>query len=49
MPPVPSNPSTKVPDVLGVNGEKKGKPAEVNPFENKSGPLDDPLGDLKID
>lgn len=49
VPPVPSNPSTKVPDVLGVNGEKKGKPAEVNPFENKSGPLDDPLGDLKID
>ena len=44
-PPVSPNPPTKVPDVLGVGGEKKGKPAEVNPFENK----DDPLGDLKID
>ena len=44
-PPVTPDPSTKVPDVLGVGGEKKGKPTEVNPFENK----DDPLGDLKID
>lgn len=40
----------KAEEVLGVGGEKKGKPAEVNPFENKKGGLlDDPLGDIDID
>jgi hypothetical protein len=28
-----------------VGQEKKGKPKEVNPFENK----EDPLGEIKID
>ena len=40
----------KTVEVLGVGGEKKGKPKEINPFENKKGGLfDDPLGGLKID
>lgn len=47
--PTPATPGTGVPDVLGVGGEKKGKPTEVNPFENNDDPLKDPLGDLKID
>ncbi len=38
-------PEIKPPDVLGVGQEKKGKPKEVNPFENK----EDPLGEIKID
>ena len=33
------------PEVLGVGGERTGKPTEVNPFENN----DDSLGNLKID
>ena len=46
-----STPSKKkAEEVLGVGGEKKGKPTEVNPFENKKGGLlDDPLGDIDID
>ena len=47
--PTPTTPGTGVPEVLGVGGEKKGKPTEVNPFENNDDPLKDPLGDLKID
>lgn len=40
----------KAEEVLGVGGEKKGKPTEVNPFENKKGGLlGDPLGDIDID
>jgi len=38
-------PEITPPDVLGVGQEKKGKPKEVNPFENK----EDPLGEIKID
>ena len=46
-----SKPKEKKPtEVLGVGGEKKGKPKEINPFENKKGDLlDDPLGGLKND
>ncbi len=46
-----SKPKEKKPaEVLGVGGEKQGKPKEINPFENKKGGLlDDPLGVLKID
>ena len=40
-----SMPAVNPPDVLGVNSEKTGKPAEVNPFDNN----DDPLNGLKID
>ena len=40
----------KAEEVLGVGAEKKGKPTEVNPFENKKGGLlDDPLGGIDID
>ena len=46
--PAPSKKKTE--EVLGVGGEKKGKPTEVNPFENKKGGLlDNPLGDIDID
>jgi len=40
-----SMPTVNPPDVLGVNSEKTGKPAEVNPFDNN----DDSLNGLKID
>ena len=40
-----SMPAVNPPDVLGVNSEETGKPAEVNPFDNN----DDPLNGLKID
>ena len=43
--PAEVKPEIKPPDVLGVGQEKKGKPKEVNPFENK----EDPLGEIKID
>ena len=51
-PTVPAaKPDEKKPaEVLGVGGEKKGKPKEINPFENKKGGLlDVPLGGVKID
>ncbi len=38
-------PAVNPPEVLGVGGEKSGKPKEVNPFENNN----DPLNGLKID
>jgi len=40
-----SVPVVNPPEVLGVGGEKTGKPKEVNPFENDN----DPLNGLKID
>ena len=40
-----SVPVVNTPEVLGVGGEKTGKPKEVNPFENDN----DPLNGLKID
>ena len=40
-----SVPAINPPEVLGVGGEKTGKPKEVNPFENDN----DPLNGLKID
>jgi len=40
-----SAPVVNPPEVLGVGGEKTGKPKEVNPFENNN----DPLNGLKID
>jgi len=43
--PAEVKPEITPPDVLGVGQEKKGKPKEVNPFENK----EDPLGEIKID
>ena len=43
--PAKVKPEVKPLDVLGVVQEKKGKPKEVNPFENK----EDPLGEIKID
>jgi hypothetical protein len=43
--PAKVKPEIKPLDVLGVGQEKKGKPKEVNPFENK----EDPLGEIKID
>lgn len=43
--PAKAKPEVKPLDVLGVVQEKKGKPKEVNPFENK----EDPLGEIKID
>lgn len=43
--PAKVKPEIKPLDVLGVVQEKKGKPKEVNPFENK----EDPLGEIKID
>ena len=43
--PAKVKPEIKPPDVLGVGQKKKGKPKEVNPFENK----EDPLGEIKID
>ena len=48
--PVSKSKEKKPAEVLGVGGEKQGKPKEINPFENKKGGLlDDPLGVLKID
>ena len=41
----PTVPAVNPPEVLGVGGEKTGKPKEVNPFENDN----DPLNGLKID
>tara|TARA_B100001971_G_C18135700_1_gene507468 strand:- start:284 stop:958 length:675 start_codon:yes stop_codon:yes gene_type:complete len=39
----PTVPAVNPPEVLGVGGERTGKPKEVNPFENKDDLLGDPL------